>query len=118
MAVRKQFCPDFSVVRRVLLAAQQIPKETPSYWDLVTNFGFKHSTEKPNTEAVRVLVENTQLLDSEALKVDVELIKELIEQKGFDGKPLGVVLISDNTTCKLCEGRLLLRGDRPSFLTG
>ena len=34
---------------------------------------------------VRVLVENTQFLDSEALKMDEDLLKELMEQKEFDG---------------------------------
>ena len=59
MAGKGEFSPDFSVVKRVLLAAKQIPKETPSYWDLVTRFGFKHVTKKPTIEMVRVLVENT-----------------------------------------------------------
>lgn len=66
---------------------------------------------------VRVLVENTQLLDHEALKLDDELLKEAIEQKGFNGKPLGIVLVSNNATCKICGGKLLVRADRPSFLT-
>ena len=74
--------------------------------------------EKPTSEKVRVLVENTKLFDGGALKCDEELLKELIELEGFDGKPLGIVLVSNNTACKLCGGRLLVRGDRPSFLTG
>ena len=67
---------------------------------------------------VRILVENTQLLDSEALISDDELLTELIKCDGFDGKPLGIVLISKNMICKLCEGKLLVRADRPSFLMG
>ena len=31
-------------------------------------------------------------------------------------KPLGVVLISTNQICQKCEGKLLLRGDRPSTI--
>lgn len=118
MAEKSEFSPDFSVIKRVFLAAKQIPKETPSYWDLVARFGFKHATEKPTAEKVRVLVENTQFLDSEALTSDDELLKELIKCDGFDGKPLGIVLVSNNTVCKLCEGKLLVRADRPSFLMG
>ena len=63
------------MVKRVLL---EITKEIPSYWDLVTRFGFKHVTKKPTIEMVRVLVENTQLLDSEVLTSDGELLKELL----------------------------------------
>ena len=59
MAEKGDFDPDFSTVKRVLLAAKQIPKETPSYWEIVSKFGFKNVTKKPTTEMVRVLVENT-----------------------------------------------------------
>lgn len=118
MAENGDFNPDFSTVKRVLLAVKQIPKETPSYWDLVSKFGFKNATKKPTIEMVRVLVENTQFLDSEALTSDGELLKELTKQEGFDGKQLGIVLISNNTICKLCNGKLLVRADQPSFLVG
>lgn len=118
MAKVEKFSPDVSVVKRVLVAAQEIPAETPSYWELVTAFGFKNAKEKPSTEMVRVLVENTQFLDSEAMKMDVDLLKELIEHKGFDGNPLGIVLLSSRSNCQLCGGNLLVRADRPSFLTG
>lgn len=36
---------------------------------------------------------------------------------GFDGHPLGIVLVSSNSTCKVCGGNLLVRADRPSFMT-
>jgi len=35
--------------------------------------------------------------------------------EGFQRKPLGIVLISSNRTCRLCDGNLLIRADRPSF---
>ena len=46
---------------------------------------------------VRMLVDNTKFFDSEASTSDDELLKELTEQEGFDGKQLGIVLISNNT---------------------
>lgn len=111
---------DVSLLRRVLLASKQIPKETPSYWNIVTNFAFKSkaAADRPRSDKVRLFVENTQALDSEALKLDEELLKELIHHKGFHDHPLGIVLISSNTTCKVCGGDLLIRADRPSFITG
>lgn len=36
---------------------------------------------------------------------------------GIGKQPLGVVLISSNTTCLECGGKLLVRSDRPSSLT-
>lgn len=107
-------CPDISVLRRVLLAAGQVPRDIPSFWDLVTSFGFKKATEKPTTEKVRVLVQNTQLLDYETLILDEELFRELVQHEGFDGHPL----VSSNSICKDCGGNLLVRADRPSFLMG
>ena len=118
MAQAGEFSPDVSVIKRVLVAAQKIPMDTPQYWDLVTRFAFKYEEEKPTSEMVRVLVENTQSLDCDALKMDDTLLKELLELEGFDGNPLGIVLVSATSICKLCEGNLLVRADRPSFLTG
>ena len=44
-------------------------------------------------------------------------MKELMQQEGFHQRPLGIVLLSANNRCQLCEGTLLLRADRPSFPT-
>lgn len=109
---------EVSVLKRILLAATEIPRETPSFWDIITSFGYKSASGKPSSEKVRVLVENIQVLDSEALKSEKSLKNELINHKGFLDNPLGLVLISSNTTCKACGGDLLVRADRPSFLTG
>ena len=46
---------------------------------------------------------------------DRDLFTELIHMEVFQGKPLGIVPISSNSTCKLCK--LLIRADRPSFPT-
>ena len=35
--------------------------------------------------------------------------------EGFDGHPLGIVLVSANTTCNLCKGALQLCSDQPSY---
>lgn len=41
MAKVEEFSPDVSIIKRVLVAAQEFPAETPSYWELVIAFGFK-----------------------------------------------------------------------------
>ena len=46
---------------------------------------------------------------------DEKLNRELMEFGGFDGHPLGIVLISSNSYCNMCGGNLLVRSDRPSF---
>jgi hypothetical protein len=76
-------CSDVSLLRRILFAAWQIPKDTPKYWMVVTNFAFKDKPVKPKYDEVRLLVENTQSLDSEALRCDEELRRELIYHDGF-----------------------------------
>ena len=39
----------------------------------------------------------------------------MVDQEGFDGHQLGVVLISPKQSCGLCGERLLVREDRPSY---
>lgn len=63
-------CGDVSVLRRIQLEVKQLPIDSPSYWEVVTSFGFKNAARKPSSEKVRVVVENLQFLDSEALIYD------------------------------------------------
>ena len=61
------------------------------------------------------MLENVKYLDEDAFDTDSNLLNELIQHEGFQGKSLGIVLISGNNKCKLCGGNLLVRADRPSF---
>ena len=109
------FTSDPSVLRRLMFAANSVSSDTPRYWELVTKFGFRSSTTTGCMKKVKIYIENAIYLDKESLNDDNILMKELIEQEGFQGHLLGVVLISDNNVCKLCGGKLLVRKDRPSF---
>lgn len=71
----------------------------------------------PTNDQVRVAVENFEFIEKETFVSDKELLRELYAQKYFQGNYLGAVLISSNDNCKLCEGKLLIRADQPSFLT-
>lgn len=110
-------CSDISVLRRLSFAAVTLPRDTPKYWDLVVSFGFLKSSgfAIPSSDKVKVLLENVKYLDEDAFDKDNHLLRELIQHEGFQGKSLGVVLISSNNKCRYCGGNLLVRADRPSF---
>ena len=110
-------CKDPSVFRRLTFAAKSLHTEIPGYWEIVTKFGFKLAAECECSAKVKLLLENTQFLDEKAFDSDPILLKELSDQDGFEGHPLGIVLISAKTSCGLCGGHLLVREDRPSFPT-
>ena len=106
---------DVSVLRRLVFAAKNINTSAPGYWDLVRGFGFKYSPEKPGAKKVQTFIENLALLDQESFFGDRELLAELHQFEGYHGNPLGILLISNKETCRNCAGKLLVRGDRPSF---
>lgn len=106
---------DVSVLRRLLFAVTTLNTDTPDYWGFVTNFGFKSSSFKPPCDKVKLALENLKYLDADAFSADTSLLQEMICIKGFKGHPLGIVLISENDTCKVCGGALKVRSDRPSF---
>ena len=108
-------CEDPSVLRRLTFAAATLHKDTPRYWEIVTDFGFKLLHERVSSGQIKILLENTQFLDEKAFDTDCSLLKELSDLEGFDGHPLGIVLISPKSSCHLCGSHLLVRNDRPSF---
>ena len=108
-------CKDPSVLRRLTFAASNLHQDTPKYWNIVTTFGFKFSEVHCTAEKVKVFLENINFLDENASDSDQFLLKELIEFEGFNGHPLGLVLISSKKICDICGKHLLLREDRPSF---
>ena len=109
--------PDTTVLRRLLFAAVQVPKSTPRYPEIVNDFAFGTLKSKPTPEKTRVLLENLQFLNEKAFDTDKLLFGDLLKGTSIKGHPVGVVLISSNGICKLCEGKLLVRADRPSHLT-
>lgn len=102
-------------MRGLSFAATTLHKDVPQYWDLVTEFGFQSTDERPSIEKVQVLLENIQYMDIGAFDSDRCLMKELIDHQGFDGNPLGIVLVSYKKICNSCTGKLRVRADRPSF---
>ena len=111
------FASSPSVLKRLMFAANKVLLDTPRYWELVMKFGFHSSATTSCLEKVKIYIENVKYLDKDSLNDDNILMKELLEHEGFQGHPLGVILISSNDICKLCGGKLLIRKDRPSFPT-
>lgn len=109
--------PDTTVLRRLLFAAVQIPKSTPHYSEIVNDFAFGNSKHKPSPEKTKVLLENLEFLNEKAFGTDKELFSEFFDHKDNQGQRLGIVLISNNTICKSCGGKLRVRRDRPTHLT-
>lgn len=111
--------PEIAVLRKLLFASVNIPKQTPHYWEELIEFAYNGRVDKPpDAEKVRVLLENMELLDQMAFTTDDDLKAELLTHKScIRDKPLGVILISHNSTCKLCGGKLVVRSDRPSYIT-
>lgn len=108
-------CNDVSVIKRLSFAAINLQKEMPRYWEFVSKFGLKSSLESPAIEKVKIYFENVEYLDEKAFVSDRDMQKDLLELEGFQGHPLGIVLVSAKQSCGQCGGNLLIRADRPSF---
>ena len=63
-----------------------------------------------------MLLENLEFFSKKAFDTDNQLLAELVERKDAQGHPLGIVLISENSLCKSCGGKLHVRADRPNSL--
>lgn len=87
----------------------------PKYWNFVSDFGFKFSKNDFKVNEVKLLLENIDFIDQQAFDTDKVLLHELNHFEGFQGNPLGIVLVSPKKICGLCGEHLLVREDRPSF---
>ena len=105
----------FSLVRRLCFVANRLPEELPRYWDEVASFANRGSSSQSLVEKqitakdAQLCVENLIELDSGVFDNDITLFRELCEWSTLANKPLGCVLISKNTTCKVCGDQLLLK---------
>jgi len=109
---------DLSILRRVIFAAVHLPKELPEYWETFSAFLFQGKDKEIELDQLRIAVENLKLLNENAFSTDKELMREIHDLRAMPeaSAPLGVVLISSHTTCKLCGGKLLIRHDRASSI--
>ena len=107
-----------SVLRKMLFATVNLPSDLPDYWKIVIHFGTNGADDNlPTTTKLQALVENLQYLDKDVFLSDKNLMELLMKEKGRDGKPIGIALISSRTRCQSCGGDLMVKADRPSYLT-
>ena len=113
------FTKNISTFQRLSFAKRHIPEGTPKRWEIIIQFA-NDSQKEPETVTelqAKLLLEKLEYMDANAFPADEKLFMELCCMKGFHDKPLGIVLLSDNKQCKSCNGKLLVRADRPSHLT-
>jgi len=113
-----EFVNSPSVLRKLLFATNNLPRDLPDYWKIVTSFATCGSHEDKLIQSkIQTLVDNMQYYDGDAFLSDKSLMDMLLSEQGRDGKPLGVVLVSPISKCQVCGGELAVKADRPSHLT-
>ena len=109
-----KYIKDASVLRKILFAAVFLSPCLPEFWSLVVQFATDGKSESSITpEQAKALAENIQMLNSSAFATDETLFKQILLLELPSARPLGIPLVSDNSTCILCGRNLLLRKDRP-----
>lgn len=104
---------DPSVLRRLLFATSLLPEDTPKLWEVIAKFVCSSISPKQ----AQMISENISFIDSQALTSDATLFKELVFMPFADREHLGVILMSSKKCCVSCNGKLLVRADRPSYIT-
>ena len=106
---------DTSILRRLLFAWSNLPKELPDAWKSAIEFATK---DKGDCEIERItlklLLENLESLDPLAFESDQSLYLKLPQFPSDE--PLGVVLMPPQANCLMCGNKLLLRKDRLSHV--
>lgn len=111
---------DFGVLRRVIFAVVHLPADMPQFWSVVAQFASAGSKSDLQPESVKIAVENLKIINEKVFSTDEQLLREIHSLQPTSCKlssPLGVVLVSSNSICRLCNDKLLIRSDRPSHIT-
>ena len=118
MELVQRYFQDVSDLRRFLFAAKFLSPEYPEYLETCCSFAMgKNTSTQLNTDVAKTLLDNIRVLDEQAFVNDHSLANELISTPNFKGKPVGIILLPQQSLCPACEGSLHLRTDRPSTLT-
>ena len=109
-----------TVHRRMAFATNYLPSDIPCYWDIVAGFANQVASGKSTVtpESAKIAMENMQVLYKDAFTSDADLTHQLIAMEySVTKQPLGVPLVPCEKKCLMCDGKLLLRTDRPSRIT-
>ena len=63
---------DLAVLRRIIFAVAQLPKDMPQYWTVVTRFA-SLGDKSLQPESVKVAVENLYFINERAFATDMQL---------------------------------------------
>ncbi len=110
---------NLSVIRRLVFASAVLPSDCPKYWEIVSSFATDQVKSHPILTAARAktFIENLQFIEPNTFTFDQQLHLHLQSYTAHLGKPIGLVLVSTNITCKLCDSDLLVKADRSSKVT-
>lgn len=101
-----------------MFAALFLPEEYPDYLKVCFNFSKLNGPEPPlPVEIGRMLINNLKILDAQAFVDDLSLASEIIYLSDSKEKPLGIILIPQESVCIACGGLFYLRSDHSSRLT-
>ena len=112
LSVAAKYFSKASELKKLLFALVHLPDDLPERWAIALDFATGKDGRTITTEQVRVLSENLHELDKEAFETDETLTRALLQCPSE--KPLGIVLLSERSTCPECKSNLLLRRDRPA----
>ena len=103
-----------SELRRLIFVIQNIAKELPFFEDIVIQFSCPNKSHL--AKEILVYAENLTILEPDCFIKDYELWKLLADTRRPDGSKYGIILLSSNSRCKVCDRKLVIRSDRPSSL--
>ena len=110
-----EYVQEMSVFQRVTCAVAHLPSELPipNLWNIVAEFGAVGRETTITMERARVLLQNLEDLDEEALKFakSTTLFQELIHfilNCTKSSSPIGVMLMSPRKTCQSTESTMLM----------
>lgn len=109
------FARKFSLLRRLIFASTHLPEELPRFWEQVAwfaNLGLSPQSSEEVTvssQDAQLCMDNLMELDPEVFKNDNTMFFELCQSSTDANNPLGCVLISKNSTCRVCGATLLLK---------
>ena len=105
-----------STLRRILFASSTLSPEVPKRWEIVANFASRGNEGITLSPQVKIIADNSIFMDDQAHTSDESLLQELVHMPFGERECLGVVLVSQLSTCVKCGGNLLLCSDQPSNL--
>ena len=112
------YLKDLSVLRKLMFAATHLPPELPNIWGIAVEFATAGKVNAIDAMTAKSIIDNVEAFDKCALKTDDCLLKELVEWVPTSAtKPLGIDLISKKKECVHCKKELIIRKDRPSYVT-